>query len=106
MGFTHVDDQGRARMVDVSSKPVMKRTARAAGRVCCAPETLEAIRKNEIIKGDVLTAAMLARYDAVLISTDHSSYDYAFIVDNAQLVIDTRNATKNVKRGRRKIVLA
>ncbi len=53
-----------------------------------------------------LTAAMLKRYDAVLISTDHSSYDYQFIVDNARLVIDTRNATAKVKRGRRKIVKA
>jgi UDP-N-acetyl-D-glucosamine dehydrogenase len=53
-----------------------------------------------------LTPAALKRYDAVLISTDHSSYDYQFIVDNAKLVIDTRNATKDVKRGRRKIVKA
>jgi UDP-N-acetyl-D-glucosamine dehydrogenase len=53
-----------------------------------------------------LTPAMLARYDAVLISTDHSAYDYQFIVDNARLVVDTRNATKDVRRGRRKIVMA
>ena len=53
-----------------------------------------------------LSAKMLARYDAVLISTDHSSYDYPFIVDHAQLVVDTRDATKAVKRGRRKIVKA
>ena len=55
-----------------------------------------------------LSAAMLARYDAVLISTDHSSYDYQFIVDSAKLVIDTRNATANVnvKKGAKKIVKA
>jgi UDP-N-acetyl-D-glucosamine dehydrogenase len=53
-----------------------------------------------------LSAAMLARYDAVLISTDHSGYDYQFIVDHARLVIDTRNATKAVKRGKGKIVKA
>jgi len=53
-----------------------------------------------------LSPKMLAGYDAVLISTDHSSYDYAFIVDHAQLVIDTRNATKSVRRGRGKIVRA
>jgi len=53
-----------------------------------------------------LSAAMLKRYDAVLISTDHSDYDYQFIVDNAQLVVDTRNATVGLKRGRRKIVRA
>ena len=53
-----------------------------------------------------LTPARLKRYDAVLISTDHSAYDYASIVASAQLVVDTRNATAGVKRGRRKIVRA
>ena len=53
-----------------------------------------------------LSARMLAGYDVVLISTDHSSYDYQFIVDNAKLVLDTRNATAKVKRGSRKIVKA
>jgi UDP-N-acetyl-D-glucosamine dehydrogenase len=43
--------------------------------------------------------------DCVLITTDHSSYDYDFIVKNARRVIDARNATKNVKAGRDKIVL-
>ena len=53
-----------------------------------------------------LTAKMLAGYDAVVISTDHSSYDYPFIVDHARLVVDTRNATAGVKRGAKKIVKA
>jgi len=53
-----------------------------------------------------LTAAALKRYDAVLISTDHSAYDYQFVVDHATLVVDTRNATANVRRGRKKIVKA
>ena len=53
-----------------------------------------------------LTAKMLASYDAVLISTDHSSYDYQFIVDNARMVVDTRNATKGIARGQAKIVKA
>jgi UDP-N-acetyl-D-glucosamine dehydrogenase len=53
-----------------------------------------------------LSARMLAGYDAVLISTDHSSYDCQFIVDHAGLVVDTRNATAGVKRGRGKIVRA
>jgi UDP-N-acetyl-D-glucosamine dehydrogenase len=53
-----------------------------------------------------LTPKMLAGYDCVLISTDHSSYDYDFIVQHADLVVDTRNATAKVKRGRKKIVKA
>jgi UDP-N-acetyl-D-glucosamine dehydrogenase len=55
--------------------------------------------------GKELTAQNLERYDAVLIATDHSSYDYPFIVRHARLVIDTRNATHAVKEHREKIVL-
>ena len=50
-----------------------------------------------------LTAEFLAEQDLVLIATDHSSYDYQHIVRHAPLVVDTRNATKNVVEGRWKI---
>ena len=53
-----------------------------------------------------VTAKMIASYDVVLISTDHSDYDYGWIVKNAQLVVDTRNATDKVKTHRSKIVKA
>jgi UDP-N-acetyl-D-glucosamine dehydrogenase len=48
----------------------------------------------------------VAKFDAVLITTDHSNVDYASLVSWSKLVIDTRNATKNVHRGRAKIVSA
>jgi UDP-N-acetyl-D-glucosamine dehydrogenase len=51
-----------------------------------------------------LTAQTLAQFDAVVIATDHSSYDYAFIVRHARLVLDTRNATREVSEFREKIV--
>lgn len=50
-----------------------------------------------------LNEATLKAADCVLIATDHSAYDYAFIVKHSKLVIDTRNATKNVRDGREKI---
>ena len=53
-----------------------------------------------------LTPEHLAAQDCVLIATDHSAYDYAMIVRHAQLVVDTRNATKHVTEGREKIVKA
>ena len=53
-----------------------------------------------------LTAEYLAAQDCVLISTDHSAYDYDFVVRHANLVVDTRNATKGVTVGREKIVKA
>ncbi|MCB0281399.1 MAG: nucleotide sugar dehydrogenase [Calditrichaeota bacterium] len=53
-----------------------------------------------------LTPESLSSFDCVLISTDHSVYDWDFIVSNAQLVVDTRNATKDVSDGKDKIVKA
>ena len=50
-----------------------------------------------------LTPEYLAAQDCVLISTDHSAYDHDFIVKHSRLVLDTRNATKNVTEGREKI---
>ena len=58
--LSHVDDQGRARMVDVSEKPVTVRMARATGSIRMQRETLDAIRANTIAKGDVLGTARLA----------------------------------------------
>jgi UDP-N-acetyl-D-glucosamine dehydrogenase len=65
------------------------------------------MREHDLkMRSKKLSARMLARYDAVIISTDHGAYDYPFIVDSANLVVDTRNATAGVRRGRRKIVKA
>lgn len=58
------------------------------------------------MKSVPLTPATIRKYDAVLISTDHSAYDYDMIVENAKLVVDTRNATVNVRKNRGKIVKA
>jgi UDP-N-acetyl-D-glucosamine dehydrogenase len=53
-----------------------------------------------------LTDEMLTDMDAVMILTDHTTYDYQWIVDHASLVIDTRNATKDVQGGQERIVKA
>lgn len=50
-----------------------------------------------------LTPEFLASQDCVLVSTEHSAYDFAYIVRHAQMVLDTRNATRNVVEGREKI---
>lgn len=60
MTLSHLDAQGRARMIDVGEKPDTKRVAVAKGRVVMTPRTLELVRKNEIAKGDVLTVAQVA----------------------------------------------
>ena len=58
--FTHFNEQGRARMVDVSEKTPTLRTATAAGTVRMRPATAEAIRTGGVPKGDVLAVAQVA----------------------------------------------
>lgn len=59
-GFTHLDAEGRARMVDVGAKQRTERRAVAEGRVAMMPETLAAIREGRTKKGAVLGTARLA----------------------------------------------
>jgi cyclic pyranopterin phosphate synthase len=58
--MSHFDDSGRARMVDISAKPVTERMARAQGVIRMRPETLAAIRAGATRKGDVISVARIA----------------------------------------------
>jgi cyclic pyranopterin phosphate synthase len=58
--FTHLDEQGAARMVDVSGKPVTARTAIAAGRFVTTPEVIDLLRRDGLPKGDALAVARIA----------------------------------------------
>lgn len=60
MELTHFNEQGRARMVDVSGKEVTKRTAAARSQVRMNPATLTAIKSGQVRKGDVLAVAQVA----------------------------------------------
>ena len=60
MSLSHVDEAGRARMVDVAAKPLSRRTAVAEGLVRMSQEAFDLVRRNEIEKGDVLRIAEVA----------------------------------------------
>jgi cyclic pyranopterin phosphate synthase len=75
--FSHLDEHGGARMVDVGHKPAQARRATAEGRVRCQPATIAALRERALPKGDVLTVAKIAGIQAakrtdVLIPLCHS----------------------------------
>ncbi|MHC4644600.1 MAG: nucleotide sugar dehydrogenase [Planctomycetota bacterium] len=70
------------------------------------PKTPRQRQHDLQMKSKRLSAKMLAACDVVLISTDHSAYDYEWIVDNAKLVVDARNATASLRTGRAKIIKA
>lgn len=57
------------------------------------------------LEGMPLTESVMASQDLTLILTDHSNIDYDWVVAHSKAVLDTRNATKNVKDGRHKIIL-
>ena len=65
------------------------------------------LRKYDIqLNSSELTEELISSMDAVVIVTDHTAYDFKWIVKHAKLVIDTRNATQNLSEGRDKIIKA
>ncbi|MEO7648328.1 MAG: cyclic pyranopterin monophosphate synthase MoaC [Gemmatimonadaceae bacterium] len=90
--LSHVDDTGRARMVDVTAKPETERMARARGVIRMLPATVATIRENQAPKGDVLGVARIAgvlaaKRTAELIPLCHSlpltDVDVALELDDA-----------------------
>jgi cyclic pyranopterin phosphate synthase len=62
--LTHVDEKGKALMVDVSDKKIQARYARASGHITLNQETIQLIRNNQVKKGDVLTVSEIAGIQA------------------------------------------
>ena len=85
--LTHIDDQGRARMVDVGHKPPLRRTAVAAGELVARSQTLDRLLAGDLPKGDALAVARVAgiaaakRTDELIplchtLPLDHVSVDF------------------------------
>lgn len=70
------------------------------------PKTPKQREHDLRMRSKPLSSTMLRSYDCVLIATDHSCYDYPWIVKHAKQVVDTRNATGEIKVGRSKIIRA
>jgi cyclic pyranopterin monophosphate synthase len=64
MDLTHIDDKGKANMVDVVDKPNQLRLAKATGFIKLQPETVVLIKENQMKKGDVLTVSEIAGIQA------------------------------------------
>jgi len=61
------------------------------------------LENGEVMHSIEINPEIIQSFDAVLITTDHSNYDWPMIVKNAKAVVDTRNATKGLQIGREKI---
>lgn len=60
MKLSHLDDEGHLHMVDVSSKPITPRHARARGAICLKQSSIDAIAEDKVAKGDVFATARIA----------------------------------------------
>lgn len=104
-GFTHINEQGRAKMVDVSEKKKTVREAIACGDVYMKKTTLEKIAKGDIVKGDVLSVAQVggimgAKKTADIIPMCHSimmsGCDITFQLDYEKSKVDIIATAKTV----------
>jgi cyclic pyranopterin phosphate synthase len=85
MDFSHLDGQGRPRMVDVGGKPVSRRVARAAGHIRLQPETVERIRADRMAKGNVLLTAELAGVQAAKQTASLIPLCHTLLLDKVQV---------------------
>jgi cyclic pyranopterin phosphate synthase len=83
--LTHVDETGKATMVDVSSKDITRRVARASGKVTMKPETVATIRKHRTPKGDPLEAARLAGIMAAKRTPDMIPLCHPLLLENVDV---------------------
>ena len=83
--FTHFNEQGRAKMVDVGEKPVTTRTAVAAARVLVNRDTFERIRTGGMKKGDVLTVAQVAGVMGAKRTPDLIAMCHPILIDGIDL---------------------
>ena len=97
--LTHFNEQGRAKMVDVTEKAVTHRTAIAAGEICVSPETMAHIKAGTLKKGDVLAVAQVAGIQAAkhnweLIPMCHplplTGIDIAFALSDDPCMVEIR----------------
>ncbi len=95
--LSHVGPDGRARMVDVSAKPPTVRTARAAGAIRMAPETLKAIQDNALQKGDVLGVARIAGVMAAKRTAELVPLCHPLPLDDVQITLTPDPALPGVR---------
>jgi cyclic pyranopterin phosphate synthase len=86
--LSHLDDQGKAVMVDVSGKPRVRRTAAASGRILLHPDTVRLIRENLVKKGDALAVARVAGIAAAKRTADLIPLCHPIRIDQVTLSED------------------
>ena len=93
--LTHTDKSGKAVMVDVGDKEIIKRSARARGHITLSTSTIALVKDNQMKKGDVLTVAQIAGINAAKQTQNLIPLCHTIILDKADvyLELDERGIT-------------
>ena len=95
--FSHVDDSGAARMVDVSGKDVTVRTAAARGRVEVSPEVVQLLRGAGVPKGDVLAVARIAGIQAAKRTPDLVPLCHPLAIDAVTVDVTVSDTSVDIR---------
>lgn len=95
--FTHLDEKGRVRMVDVSDKPHTLRTAVAQGRISMSPETFDKIVNHQVKKGNVLETARIAGVMAAKKTSDLIPMCHPLNITHASIDFFPEEATHTIR---------
>lgn len=85
--FSHVDDAGKASMVDVGAKEIQHRSAKASGHIKTSAETLDLIIDNQLKKGDVLAVARIAGINAAKATSSLIPLCHNIVLDHIRVDI-------------------
>ena len=97
MEFTHFDEQGNARMVDVSGKDITHRVAVAEGVISVSREVMDAIRGNKVKKGDVLTVSQVAGIMGTKRTPDLIPMCHPLSLTNAEVTFEVNEEACEIK---------
>ncbi|MBP1667208.1 MAG: molybdenum cofactor biosynthesis protein [Bacteroidetes bacterium] len=87
--LTHFDSTGKAVMVDIGSKEIQQRSAKASGHIRLSEETLKLVEENLMKKGDVLTVAQIAGINAAKETSALIPLCHNIVLDNVKLDLHT-----------------
>ena len=94
MNLTHIDENGKANMVDISKKNITDRLARASGVIKMKSEVIDAVVNNTVKKGDVLSTARIAGIMAIKKTSDLIPLCHSLLISKADIdfIIDRENS--------------
>lgn len=104
--LSHLDGEGRARMVDVSGKPATRRVARASGRIRMSPDALEKAMAGELEKGDAFAVARLAGIQAAKRTPDLLPLCHPLALDHVAVTLEPDPDLPGVRVGAEVVVTA